>query len=30
VGAFLDDKVKEVIDMKEEETPLYILPVGKK
>jgi SagB-type dehydrogenase family enzyme len=30
VGAFLDDKVKELIDMKEEETPLYILPVGKK
>jgi SagB-type dehydrogenase family enzyme len=30
VGAFIDDKVKEVIGMKEEETPLYILPVGKK
>jgi SagB-type dehydrogenase family enzyme len=30
VGAFLDDKVKEVMGMKEEETPLYILPVGKK
>jgi SagB-type dehydrogenase family enzyme len=30
VGAFLDDKVKEVIGMKEEEMPLYILPVGKK
>jgi SagB-type dehydrogenase family enzyme len=30
VGAFLDDKVKEVIGMKEEEMPLYILPIGKK
>jgi SagB-type dehydrogenase family enzyme len=30
VGAFMDEKVKEVIDMKEEETPLYIMPVGKK
>lgn len=30
VGAFIDDKVKDVIGMKEEETPLYILPVGKK
>jgi len=30
VGAFMDDKVKDVIGMKEEETPLYILPVGRK
>ncbi len=30
VGAFMDNKVKDVIGMKEEETPLYILPVGKK
>ncbi len=30
VGAFIDDRVKNVIGMKEEETPLYILPVGKK
>jgi SagB-type dehydrogenase family enzyme len=30
VGAFTDDKVKNVIGMKEEETPLYILPIGKK
>jgi SagB-type dehydrogenase family enzyme len=30
VGAFMNDKVKEVIGMKEEETPLYILPVGRK
>jgi len=30
VGAFMDDKVKKVIGMKEKETPLYILPVGKK
>lgn len=30
VGAFIDDKVKEVVGFKEDETPLYILPVGKK
>ena len=30
VGAFMDDSVKEVIGMREEETPLYILPVGRK
>jgi SagB-type dehydrogenase family enzyme len=30
VGAFIDDKVKEVVGLKEYETPLYILPVGKK
>ncbi len=30
VGAFTDDRVKNVIGMKEEETPLYILPVGRK
>ena len=30
VGAFIDDKVKEVVGLKDDETPLYILPVGKK
>ena len=30
VGAFMDSGVKKVIGMKGEETPLYILPVGKK
>lgn len=30
VGAFTDDRVKNVVGMKEEETPLYILPIGRK
>lgn len=30
VGAFHDDKVKEILEMKEGETPLYIMPVGRK
>ncbi len=30
VGAFVDKKVKQLIGMKEKETPLYIMPVGKK
>lgn len=30
VGAFMDNGVKSVVGMKEEETPLYILPIGKK
>jgi SagB-type dehydrogenase family enzyme len=30
VGAFMDNGVKSVTSMREEETPLYILPVGKK
>lgn len=29
VGAFSEDKVREAMKMKEDETPLYILPVGK-
>lgn len=30
VGAFIDNEVKKVVGMNKEETPLYILPVGKK
>ncbi len=30
VGAFTDEEVKEVINMLDEEHPLYIMPVGKK
>jgi SagB-type dehydrogenase family enzyme len=30
VGAFVDDRVKNVVGMKEDETPLYILPVGRR
>lgn len=29
VGAFTDKKVKQLIGMKEQETPMYIIPVGK-
>lgn len=28
VGAFYDEQVKEVLDMPENETPLYVIPVG--
>jgi len=30
VGAFYDDEVREVVDMLEEEVPLYVIPVGRK
>lgn len=30
VGAFHDDQVKEIMDMSENETPLYVIPVGRK
>ena len=29
VGAFSDDEVKKIINMPEEERPLYIMPVGR-
>lgn len=29
VGAFSDDKVKKIVNMPEEERPLYIMPVGR-
>lgn len=29
IGAFEDDKVHKLLDMKDGETPLYIMPVGK-
>lgn len=30
VGAFYDGQVKEVLNLPEDEQPLYIIPVGKK
>jgi len=30
VGAFVDDQVKEILQMPESETPLYVIPVGSK
>ena len=30
IGAFVDGEVKEIMNMEEQETPLYILPVGRK
>lgn len=30
VGAFYDEQVKEVLNLPEDEQPLYIIPVGKK
>lgn len=29
VGAFLDDEVRRIIDVSEETTPLYLIPIGK-
>jgi len=29
IGAFHDDRVKEVLDLSGDEEPLYILPVGR-
>lgn len=30
IGAFYDDRVKETIDLEENEKPIYIIPVGRK
>ena len=30
IGAFYDDQVKEVLNLPEDEEPLYIMPVGRK
>ncbi len=30
IGAFIDGEVKEIMNMQEQETPLYIMPVGRK
>ena len=30
IGAFYDDRVKEVLNLPENEEPLYIMPVGRK
>lgn len=30
VGAFYDDQVKDIMDMAEDEVPLYVIPVGSK
>ena len=29
VGAFSDERVKEIVEMPEEENPLYLIPVGR-
>ena len=29
VGAFEDEKVKKILNMSENEQPLYIMPIGK-
>jgi len=30
IGTFIDSEVKEIMNMQEQETPLYIMPVGRK
>jgi nitroreductase len=30
IGAFIDDRVKELVNAGEQEKPLYIMPVGRK
>jgi SagB-type dehydrogenase family enzyme len=30
IGAFSDDRVKEIVGMSEDESPLYVIPVGRK
>ena len=30
IGAFYDDQVKDILDMPRNETPLYVIPVGRK
>ncbi|NOQ68376.1 nitroreductase, partial [Patescibacteria group bacterium] len=30
IGAFDDNEVKKIMNMQDEEQPLYIMPVGKK
>jgi len=30
IGAFIDGEVKEIMNMQEQETPVYIMPVGRK
>ncbi len=29
IGAFIDDEVKKVLNLKEDESPLYLMPLGK-
>jgi nitroreductase len=30
IGAFHDDQVKDIVGLPENESPLYVIPVGKK
>jgi len=30
IGAFIDDRVKEIVNVEEQEEPLYLMPVGRK
>lgn len=29
IGAFIDEEVKEILKLKEDEYPLYLMPLGK-